>query len=66
MARPNAAGPSWVWRRRVVIGAVDALDGTPVLGLIPYYPVCDRVERPTIPAWLSDGPEWWPEEGFGL
>ncbi len=51
---------------RLVVGDIDAFDGTPVLDLKPYYPVCDRVEQATIPTWLSDWPTWWPEEGFGL
>jgi len=45
---------------------IDAVDGTPVLDLKAYVPVCDRVKRATLPAWLSDWPEWMPEEGIGL
>jgi len=45
---------------------IDALGGTPVLDLKPYYPVCDRVKDARTPPWLSDWPEWFPEEGFGL
>lgn len=45
---------------------IDAVDGTPVVDIKPYYPVCDRVKDARIPEWLSDWPEWFPEEGFGL
>lgn len=51
---------------RVGLGNIDAFDGTPVLDLKPYYPVCDRVRHVTLPAWLPDWPDWWPEQGFGL
>ena len=45
---------------------IDAYDGTPVIDLKAYFPVCDRVQTAHIPAWLSDWPEWLPEEGMGL
>jgi len=51
---------------RLVVNNIDALDETPVLDLKPYYPVCDRVKQARIPDWLSDWPDWWPKEGFGL
>jgi len=50
----------------VRIRDIDALDDTPVVDLKPYYPVCDRVEDARIPEWLSDWPDRFPEEGFGL
>ena len=50
----------------VRIAEIDALDGTPVLDLKAYFPVCDRVREAHIPAWLSDWPEWMPDEGLGL
>jgi len=50
----------------IQIANIDALDGTPVVDLKPYYPVCDRVQEARIPEWLSDWPEWMPEEGLGL
>jgi tRNA-Thr(GGU) m(6)t(6)A37 methyltransferase TsaA len=50
----------------VRIRDIDALDGTPVVDIKPYYPVCDRVKDARIPEWLSDWPDWFPEEGFGL
>jgi tRNA-Thr(GGU) m(6)t(6)A37 methyltransferase TsaA len=45
---------------------IDAYDGTPVVDLKAYFPVCDRVKEATIPEWLSDWPQWMPEEGIGL
>jgi tRNA-Thr(GGU) m(6)t(6)A37 methyltransferase TsaA len=45
---------------------IDAFDGTPVIDLKAYFPVCDRVQAAHIPEWLSDWPEWLPEEGMGL
>jgi len=48
------------------VADIDAYDGTPIVDLKAYFPVCDRVERAKIPEWLSDWPEWMPEEGIGL
>lgn len=48
------------------VSVTDAIDGTPILDLKAYFPVCDRVKKAVIPAWLSDWPEWIPEEGLGL
>jgi len=45
---------------------IDAYDGTPIVDLKAYFPVCDRVKEAYIPAWLSDWPEWMPDEGMGL
>jgi tRNA-Thr(GGU) m(6)t(6)A37 methyltransferase TsaA len=50
----------------VRIADIDAFDGTPVLDLKAYFPVCDRVQNAHIPDWLSDWPEWMPEGGLGL
>ena len=50
----------------VRVAEIDALDGTPIVDLKPYYPVCDRVKDARIPEWLSDWPDWMPEEGLGL
>jgi tRNA (Thr-GGU) A37 N-methylase len=50
----------------VEIGDIDAIDGSPVLDLKSYYPVCDRVQEVHIPEWLSDWPDWMPEDGLGL
>jgi len=50
----------------VRVADIDAYDGTPIVDLKAYFPVCDRVKDATIPEWLSDWPEWMPEEGIGL
>ena len=51
---------------KISINNIDALDGTPVLDLKAYFPVCDRVKDVKIPEWIVRWPEWYPEEGFGL
>lgn len=50
----------------VRVSEIDALDGTPVVDLKAYFPVCDRVQHFQVPEWVSDWPEWLPEEGIGL
>jgi len=45
---------------------IDAYDGTPIVDLKAYFPVCDRVKEANIPEWLSGWPDWMPEEGLGL
>jgi tRNA-Thr(GGU) m(6)t(6)A37 methyltransferase TsaA len=50
----------------VQIADIDAYDGTAIVDLKAYFPVCDRVKEAHIPEWLSDWPEWMPDEGIGL
>jgi tRNA-Thr(GGU) m(6)t(6)A37 methyltransferase TsaA len=50
----------------VRVADIDAVDGTRVVDLKAYFPVCDRVRQAHIPAWLADWPEWMPENGIGL
>jgi tRNA-Thr(GGU) m(6)t(6)A37 methyltransferase TsaA len=50
----------------VDVAEIDAFDGTPIVDLKAYFPVCDRVKEASIPEWLSDWPDWMPEEGLGL
>lgn len=50
----------------VEIGDIDAYDSSPIVDLKAYFPVCDRVKDAYIPEWLSDWPEWMPEDGIGL
>lgn len=50
----------------VEVADIDAYDGTPIVDLKAYFPVCDRVKEVKIPQWLSDWPEWMPEQGIGL
>lgn len=45
---------------------IDAFDGTSIMDLKAYFPVCDRVKEAHIPEWLSDWPEWMPDNGQGL
>ena len=51
---------------RVQVMSIDAYDDTPIVDLKAYFPVCDRVQVAHIPSWLSDWPEWMPEEGMDL
>jgi tRNA-Thr(GGU) m(6)t(6)A37 methyltransferase TsaA len=51
---------------RVQLANIDAYDGTGVVDLKAYFPVCDRVQEAHIPNWLSDWPDWIPAEGIGL
>jgi len=50
----------------ITVADIDAYDSTPIVDLKAYFPVCDRVRNAKIPEWLSDWPEWMPEEGIGL
>jgi tRNA-Thr(GGU) m(6)t(6)A37 methyltransferase TsaA len=50
----------------IEVGNIDAFDGTPIMDLKAYFPVCDRVKKARIADWLSDWPEWMPEDGIGL
>jgi tRNA (adenine37-N6)-methyltransferase len=36
----------------IKIRGLDAIDGTPVLDIKPYFPAYDRVEAPVIPEWV--------------
>ena len=50
----------------ITVAEIDAYDQTPIVDLKAYFPVCDRVKNATSPPWLSDWPEWMPDEGIGL
>jgi tRNA-Thr(GGU) m(6)t(6)A37 methyltransferase TsaA len=50
----------------VQVADIDAFDGTRLVDLKAYFPVCDRVKQARIPHWLADWPEWMPEDGIGL
>jgi tRNA-Thr(GGU) m(6)t(6)A37 methyltransferase TsaA len=50
----------------VQVTNIDAYDGTALVDLKAYFPVCDRVKEAHIPGWLSDWPAWMPAEGIGL
>ncbi len=57
--RPNPIGVTAV---RIVgrdgallrVRGLDAIDGTPVLDVKPYFPEFDRVDAPTVPAWATE------------
>lgn len=38
----------------VRVAWIDAVDGTPLVDLKPYFPVCDRVSEAHVPGWLPD------------
>jgi tRNA (Thr-GGU) A37 N-methylase len=50
----------------VTLAKIDAFDGSPVLDLKGYIPVCDRVQKVCVPHWYDGWPEWMPNEGLGL
>lgn len=56
--RPNPVGATAV-RLRARRGSVleveglDAIDGSPILDVKPYFPAFDRIEDPTVPEWVS-------------
>ena len=52
--------PRWVTRRpqgrednALVVRGLDAIDGTPVLDVKPYFAAFDRVEAPKEPEWVA-------------
>ncbi len=45
---------------------IDAFEGTPIIDLKGYFPICDRVKDAHIPDWLDWGIEWLPDEGMGF
>jgi tRNA-Thr(GGU) m(6)t(6)A37 methyltransferase TsaA len=51
---------------RVTVSNLDAFDGTRIVDLKAYFPVCDRVQKAHIPEWLVGWPEWMPEAGIDL
>lgn len=44
-----AVGPGWV-----DVAGLDAIDGTSVLDLKPYFPQYDRVSGATVPRWVDE------------
>jgi tRNA-Thr(GGU) m(6)t(6)A37 methyltransferase TsaA len=46
----------------VKIPYIDAFNGTPVVDLKAYFPICDRVRDAHIAPWLKDWPDWY-EDG---
>ena len=50
----------------IIITDIDAEDGSHILDLKPYIPVCDRIRTVTSAPWFHDWPEWLPESGLAL
>lgn len=56
--RPNPIGITAVRLLGVegntaTVQGLDAIDGTPVLDIKPYYPIYDRKDDATVPAWVD-------------
>lgn len=56
--RPNAIGITAVQvisvkDNVVTVKGLDAINGTPVLDIKPYYPAFDRIEKPVVPEWVD-------------
>ena len=56
--RPNPIGVTAVeimdvGRDFLEVQGLDAIDGTPVIDIKPYYPHFDRVEDPRVPEWVD-------------
>jgi tRNA (adenine37-N6)-methyltransferase len=47
----------------VILDYIDAVDGTPIVDLKPYIPVCDRARDIKVPAWFRSWPEWIEDAG---
>lgn len=56
--RPNPIGVSTAKLIKVegsllTVKGLDAIDGTPVLDLKPYFPIFDRIEDAAVPEWVN-------------
>ena len=56
--RPNPIGVTalplvFVTDESVVVLGLDAIDGTPVLNIKPYYPVYDKACQAVVPEWVT-------------
>ena len=57
--RPNPIGITAVRIIRagtdhLEVQGLDAINGTPVLDIKPYYPLFDRIENPRTPGWVAE------------
>ncbi len=50
----------------VRISKIDAFDGTSVIDMKAYFPVCDKVSSAKIPEYLAGWPDEMPKDGIGL
>lgn len=39
------------------VRGLDAINGTPVLDIKPYFPIFDRIENPVVPEWVKKAME---------
>jgi tRNA-Thr(GGU) m(6)t(6)A37 methyltransferase TsaA len=42
----------------VLLDYIDAVDGTPIIDIKPYIPVCDRARDFKVAPWFREWPEW--------
>lgn len=42
----------------VLIPWIDAFDGTPIIDLKPYIPICDRIRDVESASWIAEWPMW--------
>ncbi len=47
----------------VVIPWIDAFDGSPIIDLKPYIPICDRIRDVKVADWMSEWPMWMEDAG---
>jgi len=57
--RPNPLGITavellTVGGDHITVRGLDAIDGTPVIDIKPYYPQYDRVDSAVVPAWVEE------------
>jgi tRNA-Thr(GGU) m(6)t(6)A37 methyltransferase TsaA len=57
--RPNPLGVTAVkllavGENHITVQGLDAIDGTPVIDIKPYYPQYDRVDAARVPAWVDE------------
>jgi tRNA-Thr(GGU) m(6)t(6)A37 methyltransferase TsaA len=57
--RPNPLGITAVkliavGENHITVQGLDAIDGTPVIDIKPYYPQYDRIESAVVPAWVDE------------
>jgi len=57
--RPNAIGVTavkllYVNGNSIEVQGLDAIDGTPVIDIKPYYPMYDLKEDATVPNWVNE------------
>jgi tRNA-Thr(GGU) m(6)t(6)A37 methyltransferase TsaA len=57
--RPNPLGVTAVkllavGENHITVQGLDAIDGTPVMDIKPYYPHYDRIDSATVPPWVDE------------